>query len=341
MGAGGERNRHGRSDDPNAVTKRGGSLVSWLVTPPLVHWDDEDVPSRERTFGHIGGRWWGLGEASGSVGIGLRRMQIPPGLWSTPAHVHGREEEIFFVLGGSGISWQDGNCYEIGDGDCLVHLPSAETHTLRAGPDGIDVLAFGMRRPDDTAHLPRAGVAWLTDYRTWVEVGGPHPFEREAAVGPPELSPPKERPPTIVHVDQVEGQEREGETVARTYRDLGHALGSRTTGMRFYEGVPGKLTATPHCHSAEEELFVVLGGEGTLILGEEEHPVRRGHVVSRPPGTKVAHAFRAGENGLTVLAYGTREPNDIAFYPRSGKVAIRGVGVIGRLEQLDYWDGED
>ena len=26
--------------------------------------------------------------------------------------------------------------------------------------------------------------------------------------------------------------------------------------------------------------------------------------------------------------------------PRSGKISFRGVGVIGRLEQLDYWDGE-
>ena len=51
--------------------------------------------------------------------------------------------------------------------------------------------------------------------------------------------------------------------------------------------------------------------------------------------------FRAGEQGLTVLAYGTREPNDICFYPRSGKVFLRGVGVIGRIEQLDYWDGEE
>jgi len=55
-----------------------------------------------------------------------------------------------------------------------------------------------------------------------------------------------------------------------------------------------------------------------------------------------AHAFRAGSAGLTVLMYGTREPNDICFYPRSGKVFLRGVGVIARLgEQLDYWDGED
>jgi hypothetical protein len=42
-----------------------------------------------------------------------------------------------------------------------------------------------------------------------------------------------------------------------------------------------------------------------------------------------------------MLAYGTRDPNDIAYYPRSNKVNLRGVGVIFRPERLDYWDGEE
>ena len=86
---------------------------------------------------------------------------------------------------------------------------------------------------------------------------------------------------------------------------------------------------------------VPLDGEGVLLLDEEETPVRPGHVVARPPATGVAHAFRAGDPGLTYLAYGTREPNDICYYPRSSKIFWRGVGLIARLEPLDYWDGED
>ena len=76
-------------------------------------------------------------------------------------------------------------------------------------------------------------------------------------------------------------------------------------------------------------------------LGSATGSVRRGSVVSRPAGTRVAHAFRAGGSGLVLLAYGTREPNDIAYYPRSNKVFLRGVGLIARLEPLGYWDGED
>jgi uncharacterized cupin superfamily protein len=75
-------------------------------------------------------------------------------------------------------------------------------------------------------------------------------------------------------------------------------------------------------------------------MGEEEHPVRAGHVVSRPAGTRVAHSFRGGEGGMTLLVYGTRDPNDICYYPRSNKVYFRGVGLMARLENLDYMDGE-
>ncbi len=65
--------------------------------------------------------------------------------------------------------------------------------------------------------------------------------------------------------------------------------------------------------------------------------MRPGHVIARPPGTGVGHAFRAGDGGLTMLIYGTRKPNDMAYYPRSNKIAFRGLGVIGRIEALDYW----
>ena len=98
--------------------------------------------------------------------------------------------------------------------------------------------------------------------------------------------------------------------------------------------------------------LVILDCDGVVVLGypdtpdskghgEQETPVRAGHVISRPAGTGVAHKFRAGDSGLTYLAYGMRHAGDVCFYPRSNKIAFRGIGLIGRLERLDYWDGED
>ena len=75
-----------------------------------------------------------------------------------------------------------------------------------------------------------------------------------------------------------------------------------------------------------------------MILGDDEHPVRAGSVVSRPAGTGGAHGFRAGDGGMTALAYGQRLPHDVAFYPRSRVVSIRGLGVKFRVgENADHW----
>ena len=63
--------------------------------------------------------------------------------------------------------------------------------------------------------------------------------------------------------------------------------------------------------------------------------------MARPAGTQISHAFRGGENGMKVLMYGWRSTNDITYYPRSNKIGFRGVGLMTRLEPLDYWDGEE
>ncbi len=203
----------------------------------MAHWDD--VAAKRRDAGDIGAGWSNLGEAIGSVTAGLRLIRIDPGKRSTPVHVHGAEEEIFFILGGRGLLWQGG-----------------------------------------AARLPRP------------------------------------RPP------------------------LGRTAGAKRTGLNHVTIAAGAEGWPPHCHSAEEEIFAVLGGDGSFRLGDEEQPVRRGHLISCPAGTGAAHSWRAGTKGLTYLAYGTREPNDIAYYPRSRKISLRGIGVIGRIEPADYWDGE-
>ena len=304
----------------------------------IAHWDG--VEGESGTVGHLSGTWYDLGSAAGCVGVGLSRIQVPAGCWSTPAHAECGEEEIFFVLAGSGVSWQEGEVYEVAAGDCLVHLVEGRTHTLRAGADGLDVLAFGQRTFVGGTYLPRAGV--VRHGPTAVPVRDDrHPWELEADAGEPEVGAPAPRPPSIVALRDVQPVERtNGGDVHRAQQDLGRAAGSVRTGLQYVTVPPGKLGVPPHCHSAEEELFVVLDGDGVALVGDEELDVRRGSVLSRPPGTRAAHSFRAGAGGLAYLAYGTREPNDIAFYPRSGKVYLRGVGVIARLEQLDYWDGE-
>jgi uncharacterized cupin superfamily protein len=302
----------------------------------LAHWDEAAKERAEE--GAFRSTWTDLGRAAGSVTVGVNRIQVDAGARSTPLHLEGSEEEIFFVLAGSGLSWQledEEATFEIAAGDCLVHRAGHEAHSLVAGSDGLDVLAFGMRSRAEYAFFPRlkggrVGMLWADELDE-------HQWTKELAVGEPELPAPRPRPERIRNLDEIEAQVSE----RAVSRALGRTLGAELTGLNHLTLKPGRLEAPPHCHSAEEEIFVVLDGSGTLLLGEDEHPVSRGHVVARPAGTRVAHAFRAGDDGLTLLAYGTREPNDIVYYPRSNKVYFRGVGLITRVERLDYWDGEE
>jgi len=307
----------------------------------LVHWDE--VEPLALHAGHLEGAWQLLGKAAGSVEVGINRVRVAPNRWSTPAHKQTAEEEIFFVLSGEGLSWQDGKVYEVRAGDCIVHRPNREAHTLRAGAGGLEFLVFGERKEAEASHLPRIGISWLS--RAWVEAGqGEHPWAREAAAGEPEVGEPAARPRNIVNVDALE-PDAEGDRV------LGASAGATRAGLHHRKLPPDGWGAPAHCHSAEEEIFVMLEGTATLELipspvpasrgvESERHEVRPGHVIVRPPGTRISHFLRAGDQGATMLVYGTREPNDIAYYPRSNKVNIRGVGVIGRIEPLDYWDGE-
>ena len=299
--------------------------------------------------GHFDTRWTMLGEDAGARTVGVRRIEVAPGSWTTPAHEHGRGEEIFYVLAGRGLAWLNGKTAPIEGGDCIVFRPRRGAHTLHA-LQPLDVLAFGPREHDEIPRFPRlghllAGGRWVQSAPGSAE-GLPVQFVEEARVGAPELpATAGDRPTTIVNLADVEPVTAHRGRVARTRRNLGRAAGSRDTGLQHVEVAPGGESAPAHCHSLEEEIFVVLDGSGALVLegGAEsgETPVRPGSVVACPAGTGVAHLFRAGEQGMTYLAYGPRNPGDMCFYPRSSKISFNGLGVIARVQALDYWDGEE
>lgn len=286
-----------------------------------------DSPAREVAVGHIKGIWRDIGRALGTRTIGLRRIEIAAGCFSTPAHEHGADEEIFFVLAGEGLLWQDGETCAVASKDVIVHRPKRGPHTLRAGAAGLDVLVFGQRLDAALTALPRAGVAW--SFPRWLELGqGDGPFAREAAVGPPECPEPSpERPANVVALDDVPA------ILGGRARRAGQAAGAVASGLNHVVLAPGGQGAPVHCHSLEEELFVVLDGGAVLELWgrgaqeRQEHALAPGDVVSRPAGTGVAHSLRPGAEGVTYLAYGTREPNDMCFYPQTGRVSLRGLGI--------------
>jgi uncharacterized cupin superfamily protein len=310
----------------------------------LAHWDD--VEWHRNAKGEMDAEWQFLGRAAATAGVGVNRVRVAAGKLPTPPHSHGASEELYFVLAGSGLAWQDGDVHEVRPGDCVIQVADHHEHTFVAGPDGLEYLVYGTRHPTEIGWLPRSRairIGW-----PWAEGRDDDPWDVEATVPPLEVGEPEPRPGNILNVDEVEPvpQDEQAVTAPLATRER-----SQLAGLHWERLNPGCMGAVPHCHSEEEEIFVLLEGSATLHLWpsplkaergaeREEHALRPGHVVARPPGTGVSHWFRAGDDGCTMLVYGTRRPNDMCFYPRSNKISWRGLGVIGRVEHVPYWDGE-
>lgn len=304
------------------------------------HWDDAAPERIDR--GPLQGTRHRLGPVAGCARLGLSRYVLEPGQRAMPVHVHADEEELFVVLAGAGLSWQDGKAHPVREGDFILHRAGAEAHTVVAAGDGLDVLAFSSGSDTGLTWLPRAGAFWAGP--RWIPPDGPNPFAAEAAAGPLELpapEPPAARPPTIGRLEDMPDKPfGAGGDVEALRHVVGKALGAVRSGMQETRVAPGKLSSPPHCHSGDEELFVVLGGDGVVVLGDDEHAVRRGSLVARPPGTGVPHTFRAGADGLWMLAYSDKVLGDTCFYPRSRMVGLRGLGAYFIVEPVDYWDAE-
>ena len=305
----------------------------------VAHWDE--VESHRRAKGEMDATWQWLGNAAGTRGVGVNRVRVEPGKLPTPPHSHGASEELYLVLSGSGLAWQDGDVHEVRPLDCVIHRPDEMEHTFVAGPDGLEFLVFGTRHPTELGWLPRSRAIRLG--WPWIEGRDDDPWDVEATVEPLAVGEPAPRPANIVNLDEVDHERwRDRHTTA----SLATRERSTLAGLHWEKLAGGHRGCVPHCHSAEEEVFVILDGTATLELWtheggvDETTPLRAGHIVARPAGTRVSHSFRAGPDGVTMLIYVTRNVNDICWYPRSRKIYWRGVGVMGRIEELDYFDGE-
>lgn len=302
----------------------------------LVHVDDIEAVVLDQ--GPLRATRRRLGTAAGAHGIGVSRWQLPPGGRSTPPHVHADEEELHYVLAGSGVSWQDGATYAVAAGDVLLHRCDAEAHTLIAGDDGLDVLMFAEGSRTSLTYLPRTKQFWAG--KRWLPADSTHPFAAEAALSPLDVPPATApRPATVAHVEDVAPEAYAEPGYEGSERNLGAHLGRRHVGLRHTTIAPGAMSCPPHWHQAEEECFYVLDGEGEALVGDEVLPLRPGSLLVRPPGTGVAHALRAGAAGMTYLAFGTHRPDELVYYPRSKKILVGG-GVVFEVESVDYWKGE-
>lgn len=90
--------------------------------------------------------------------VGLSYQRIKPGVRVPFAHRHDQAEEVYVVLAGSGRVKLDDEIMEIKALDAL-RVGAKVTRAFEAGPDGLDLLAFGQRHEKDGEIIQE----WWTD----------------------------------------------------------------------------------------------------------------------------------------------------------------------------------
>jgi mannose-6-phosphate isomerase-like protein (cupin superfamily) len=83
-----------------------------------------------------------------AAATGLSYHVLRPGKRQPFAHRHREAEEVYVVLSGGGKVKLDDELLEVGPMDAIRVAPTT-TRAFEAGPDGIELLAFGPRFPGD------------------------------------------------------------------------------------------------------------------------------------------------------------------------------------------------
>jgi uncharacterized cupin superfamily protein len=155
----------------------------------------------------------------------------------------------------------------------------------------------------------------------------------------------------IMNLDEVEFDDVEEEGLYTSRRaTISDHIGARQLGYNLTTLPPGKAQCPFHSHHGEEEMFLILEGEGELRFGQERFPIRRHDVIACPTGgPEVAHQIiNTGTTELRYLALSTVVELEACEYPDSGKVLIdaskrggQGLRKIFRAEAtVDYYDRE-
>ena len=131
---------------------------------------------------------------------------------------------------------------------------------------------------------------------------------------------------------------------------LAEGTAARKLGASIDIVAPGMRSCPYHLHHAQEEMFVVLEGSGTLRVAGEMLALKTGDVIFIPPGPEYPHQIiNTSDMPLKYMSISTKDQPEFVEYPDSGKylatARVEGKDfAIARMHRaesdLDYWDGE-
>jgi len=117
---------------------------------------------------------------------------------------------------------------------------------------------------------------------------------------------------------------RQGSFFAGADVRIGPKIGVKDLGISYSEVPPGKSGCPFHNHHVEDEIFIILEGEGTYRFGKESYPVKAGDVLGAPAGgQETAHnLINTGTVPLRYYSISTMATTEVCEYPDSGKFLV-------------------
>ena len=132
---------------------------------------------------------------------------------------------------------------------------------------------------------------------------------------------------------------------------ISNHIGARQLGYNLTVLPPGKAQCPFHCHHGEEEMFLIIEGDGELRFGDQRYPIRKHDVIACPTGgAEVAHQIiNTGKTTMRYLSLSTLVDIEACEYPDSQKILITtgersggGLRKMFRAENtVEYYDREN
>ena len=214
-----------------------------------------------------------------------------------------------------------------------LDVPAPLPGALLASPQPDTPMAGPAAAPSDASSNTSSGLSSNTS--SPAPSGTPADGQRDAAVLALRLK-------LVRNLDEVDLQrEHRPPLYDSLCGRLSTGTAARKLGAAYDILAPGQRVCPYHFHHAQEEMFVILAGCGSLRVAGELLPLRAGDVVFIPPGTEYPHQIiNTSAAPMRYLSISTQERPEVCEYPDSGKLSVSGGGVYRAEDAVDYWHGE-
>ena len=263
-------------------------------------------PDEAPAFWQIGNLWRAVatGVQTGNTFCMLDQIVTDGGGGGPCTHTHTQDEGLYVISGHCTFN-AGGQTVSAGAGT-FVSVPRLTQHSFTVDapntqllnfylPAGFDVLLIGLAHPADRNEPPPPGVPMPPP---WLVRQLAHDYGQTAVLGMPFIDPPGP--------DNMATEPTPGATIlpfgataatAPSYWHMGGlwsvlASGEQTGGSYsvLEQILPQGPAAPPHQHETMDEVFYLLEGNATFLLGDRVQVAGKGAFVFIPRGT--VHGFR-------------------------------------------------